>query len=190
MRVNIKIEFSSYWHCGSGISGGVASDALIKKDENGLPFVPGKTLKGHLREAAEWLCKTTDADEYKRLLKQIFGQANTLEMAEEDIPQGYAGEAYLTNLNVHPEVAQLLEGEGNANLLFANLYSTAIDDNGVADKGSLRSIEVAIPLTLYGRIDNLSEEQLIFIKKCAGMVKELGSGKTRGLGRCHISLIN
>jgi CRISPR/Cas system CSM-associated protein Csm3 (group 7 of RAMP superfamily) len=190
MKANIKIEFFSYWHCGSGISGGADSDALVKKDENGLPFVPGKTLKGHLREAAEWLYDTTKADKYKSLLNQIFGQENKPGKTGDDMQNGYAGEAYFTNLYVHPEVAQLIEQEGNAKSLFTNLYSTAIDEQAVAKKGSLRSIEAAIPLTLYGRIDNLTEEQYIFINKCTGMVKELGSGKTRGLGRCKVSLIN
>ena len=190
MKANIKIQFLSFWHCGSGISGGSDSDALVKKDENGLPFVPGKTLKGHLREAAEWFSTINENDEYKILLKQIFGQENNSEKEGDDTGTGYAGKAFFTNLYVHPEVASLIEKDGDAKSIFTNLYSTAIDEHGVAVKGSLRSVEVAIPLTLYGRIDNLTDDEQGFLEKCAGMVKELGSGKTRGLGRCCISFIN
>ena len=48
-----KIEFTSFWHTGSGLSSGTESDIVVIKDKNGLPYIPGKTLKGLLREAAE-----------------------------------------------------------------------------------------------------------------------------------------
>ena len=44
-----QIQFHSYWHCGSGLAAGAGVDALVVKDANGLPFVPGKTIKGLLR---------------------------------------------------------------------------------------------------------------------------------------------
>ena len=46
-----KIEFFSYWHCGSGQTAGADVDELVVRDVSGLPFVPGRTLKGLLREA-------------------------------------------------------------------------------------------------------------------------------------------
>jgi CRISPR/Cas system CSM-associated protein Csm3 (group 7 of RAMP superfamily) len=53
MRINYKIEFYSYWHSGSGLSIAAGADLRVNKDKDGLPFIPGKTLKGLLREAAE-----------------------------------------------------------------------------------------------------------------------------------------
>ena len=47
-----KIEFQSYWHIGSGLSTGTANDASLLKDRNNFPFIPGKTLKGLIRDAA------------------------------------------------------------------------------------------------------------------------------------------
>ncbi len=44
--LTIKIEFFSPWHCGSGPSAGADADSLVIKDINGLPFIPGKTIKG------------------------------------------------------------------------------------------------------------------------------------------------
>ena len=54
-KVNIKykIEFHTDWHCGVGLAAGAGVDALTVKDKNGLPFVPGKTIKGLVREAVE-----------------------------------------------------------------------------------------------------------------------------------------
>ena len=51
--LTIKIEFFSPWHCGSGLSAGADADSLVIKDINGLPFIPGKTIKGLIREAVE-----------------------------------------------------------------------------------------------------------------------------------------
>ena len=53
MNIRYKIEFHTDWHCGSGLAAGADVDALVVKDQSGLPFVPGKTIKGLLREAVE-----------------------------------------------------------------------------------------------------------------------------------------
>lgn len=45
MDIKYKIEFFSNWHCGSGLAAGADVDALVVKDCNGLPYVPGKTIK-------------------------------------------------------------------------------------------------------------------------------------------------
>ena len=50
--IKYEIEFFSNWHCGSGLAAGADVDALVIKDNNGLPYVPGRTLKGLLRDAA------------------------------------------------------------------------------------------------------------------------------------------
>ena len=51
MDITYKITFYDYWHCGSGLSAGADVDLLVIKDKNKLPFVPGKTMKGLVREA-------------------------------------------------------------------------------------------------------------------------------------------
>ena len=52
MNMDYKIEFFSNWHCGSGLAAGADVDALVIKDKDGLPYVPGRTIKGLLRDAA------------------------------------------------------------------------------------------------------------------------------------------
>ena len=49
--IKYEIEFFSNWHCGSGLAAGADVDALVIKDQEGLPYIPGRTLKGLLREA-------------------------------------------------------------------------------------------------------------------------------------------
>lgn len=51
--VTYRLKFYSEWHCGSGLGAGADVDALVVKDKNKLPYVPGKTIKGLIREAVE-----------------------------------------------------------------------------------------------------------------------------------------
>lgn len=51
--LNIVIQIHSQWHCGSGLSAGADLDALVIKDPNNMPYIPGKTVKGLIKEAVE-----------------------------------------------------------------------------------------------------------------------------------------
>lgn len=80
MTIRYKIEFYTYWHCGSGLSAGADVDLLAIKDEEGFPFIPGKTVKGLIREATETLVKL-NLDRYPSWdeVEKIFGQDNSLQ---------------------------------------------------------------------------------------------------------------
>ena len=65
--IKYEIEFFSNWHCGSGLAAGADVDALVIKDNNGLPYVPGRTMKGLLRDAA------TNLSVDKDVISNIFG---------------------------------------------------------------------------------------------------------------------
>lgn len=92
MDITYTIEFFSYWHCGSGLSAGADVDSLVIKDAKGMPFVPGKTIKGLIREAAETL-NNLAPDRYpsQEIIDNIFGKRS--ETAE--IPQ--IGKAFFSN---------------------------------------------------------------------------------------------
>ena len=68
-----EITFYTNWHCGSGLSSGADCDSLVVKDKNGLPFVPGKTIKGLLREAATEVVKFKQINNGNDKLIKIFG---------------------------------------------------------------------------------------------------------------------
>ena len=73
MDITYTIEFFSYWHCGSGLSAGADVDSLVIKDAKGMPFVPGKTIKGLIREAAETLtCLAPDKYPSQKIIDKSF----------------------------------------------------------------------------------------------------------------------
>ena len=180
MDIQYRIEFFSNWHCGSGLAAGADVDALVVKDSDGLPYIPGRTVKGLLREAASELSSDSD------LLRKIFGISGD---EKPDTPgDKRIGEAFFGNVTLTdgPTIiaAQL------APHLFQTFASTAIDErNGIAKDSSLRKIETVVPCTLEGQIINLPNEGLELIEQAMQMVKRIGIGRNRGYGRCCISVI-
>jgi len=165
--MKIAIKFFTYWHCGSGSSGGSSVDALVARDAQGLPFIPGKTLKGHIREMAETLNKNEFVD-------TCFG------VSKDGVEK--EGECYFSNATIEENISKEL-----APYLFKTISSTQIGDNGLAVTGSLREIEVVVPITLYACIENCENEELM--KNAFSQVKRMGLNRTRGLGRCEITLV-
>ena len=51
LSATLVLDFQTYWHCGTGRGGGVAIDAGVARDQHLLPMVPGRTIKGVLRDA-------------------------------------------------------------------------------------------------------------------------------------------
>jgi hypothetical protein len=50
-RKVVLVEISGWWHAGTGRGGGEDADAVVAKDRYGLPYLPGRHLKGLLRDA-------------------------------------------------------------------------------------------------------------------------------------------
>ena len=73
--IKYTIRFFSQWHCGSGTSAGADVDELVVKDKNGMPYIPGKTLKGLIREAVEdYVAFSSRGDELGSLVAETFGK--------------------------------------------------------------------------------------------------------------------
>jgi len=159
------ITFYTYWHCGSGLSGGSSTDAEVVKDDQNLPFVPGRTVKGHLREAAKLL-----GDE--EFVTRCFGD-------EDDKP----GLCRFDDAVLSVELSR-----SETKYLYHRLSATKIDpESGTAEDKTLRTIEAVVPVTLHGRIGGLeSEEDRKKMIEAMRRVKRIGLRRHRGLGRCDI----
>ena len=75
----LRLNFDSDWHVGSGAGIPGSVDRQVLRDEEGFPYVPGKTLTGILRDAAEWIADVRDAAEngsqrWKKALIGLFGE--------------------------------------------------------------------------------------------------------------------
>ena len=164
-----RVRFLDYWHIGSGVSGGSRVDSMVLKDENNLPFIPGKTIKGLLREMAEEVFS-------KEWVIEYFGDEETK-----------IGKAYFSNCYLDENTKNGIIANNLSNNLYEIIASTKIGKSGIVEDYSLREIEVTIPLTLYGEIETIDDEEKFI--KLLKMVKRMGLNRNRGLGRCIIEEI-
>lgn len=211
----IKAELKSYWHIGSGRGAGSLVDSLIERDSAGLPYVPGKTLKGLMRDVifhAEGLdfFEKFDFTPDATLTDLVFGQRGVAETNDKDLDQFEVqpGMIRVTNLRLDETHLDWLcsdDGKKYRTLLTRNIYSTKIDtETGVASDGSLRGQEVAIPMTLIGEVDfytnssdtlfsqaqqDLSIELLEYILQVIQTgLTHVGSQKSRGFGLIDLQM--
>lgn len=162
-----KVTFLDYWHLSSGLTSGSKLDSTVVKDKDGLPFIPGKTIKGLLREQSI----------NKDFIEKCFGEEGNI-----------IGECYFTNIEIEDNTRKTIIENKLQNQLLSEIASTKIDENGIAQTGSLREIEVVIPISLYGKIENIPTEYKDEMKNCLKKVKRMGLNRNRGLGRCVIEI--
>ncbi|MDE5851092.1 MAG: CRISPR-associated protein [Muribaculaceae bacterium] len=194
MDITYKVEFFTDWHCGSGLSAGAYVDALVVKDSDGLPYLPGKTVKGLLREAAEDIAalRSGDDDELRESrmaeIRKGFGHFD----GNDDSGHGaLRGTAHFTNAVIPSTERQAITAGALQPYIYRTISSTAIGDDGTAVDKSLRRMEVTAPCALEGKILNLpdGEDFREIITDAMRYIKRLGQNRNRGLGRCSFSPI-
>jgi len=169
MKITYEIKFLDYWHLGSGLSAGAKLDSSVTKDSNNIAFVPGKTLKGMVRDMAELF-------DDEAFISKCFG--------EEGVKMGAC---FFSNATLNQDLYRQTVSNRLQDYLYDEITSTKIE-NGMVVNGSLREAEVVIPLSLQGEIENIPNEFSEKIEASLKMIKRMGSKRNRGLGRCTISI--
>lgn len=186
----IEIELLSETILGSGnvVPGFV--DLEVVHDENGLPYLNGKTLKGRLRKEAENIVALGNEIFFEESLNNIFGSSN----------KGILNKITFSKCEVSDNIKKLIESQlKNSNEIEANdildaltdvRYFTSIEKNGTKKDGSLRTIRVINKkLRLIGNITCLNKleekEEMLLALSVAGL-KHIGLMCSRGKGnvRC------
>ena len=181
-----QIKFLSDWHVGSGLAAGAETDAEVLKDENKLPYIPGKTIKGLLKAALYEMIAVKHVDE--DAVNELFGY----EIKGEKVVKTCPGSLFFSNASL-PVAEQKDIIPDLADFLYKNISQTKINAKGVAENASLRTIEVCMPLILEGDIRKFKEglecelldEEKKLIRMALKWVRRLGVNRNRGLGRCQ-----
>ncbi len=183
-EIHYQIEFFSPWHCGSGMGGGDDADYRPLLDEQGMPFVPGKTVKGLLREAA---CAIGAPNDF---VEKVFGRPSKRNGAREMRSDSTEGTAHFANAEIPPATRQLIAGKPElAAELLLGRYFTKLDGAGQVVDKSLRRGEFAVPMRLEGVIRGVTPDEAATLERCMGFVKQLGTQRSRGFGRCRLSVL-
>lgn len=187
-KIHYQIEFFSDWHTGSGLAVAGDADAAVLKDENGLPYIPGKTLKGLLRHAAQTLLDFGYNGINEAFIKKAFGQKTNPDL-DVNVPMSATRACFFSDAELSASVRANLDKAARP-YLYSKIASTAIDpETGTAKSQSLRKMEVTVPMVLSASISGVEPEDKALWEAVLAMVKRLGTGRHRGLGRCQFSMI-
>jgi len=188
-RFQLTIEVLQYWHCGTGSGGERDADAVPVTEPSGLPIIPGKHLKGLLREAARFCVaeKFIDNDptwetrwfgQRDGTKEQQFGSIHVANATMEDDFAIYARAYFRAKGQVCPETHAIYE----------IIRQTALE-NGVAKKHTLRSMLCTIPLVLKAEveIDSTEVDAAEKLALLCRLVQGVGHSRNDGMGRCVVS---
>ncbi|MDR3038733.1 MAG: hypothetical protein LBV21_05555 [Candidatus Adiutrix sp.] len=207
MRFNLEITFLSDWLVGSGLSDGARADAGLARDARGLLYLPGRAIKGALRESAHRLglarpdlapaetrlfgvdCRPASPEGLNKAGEaKSFNQPGALRVGEGRLPE--AIEALLLAAKTTDRAAWVTD-------LTVTRAQTALTEARTARPHSLRTLECGLPgLTFQAElaVDNPAAFpggdqwlQAYFRTLCA-LTKSLGGHRSRGLGRCRLTL--
>ncbi len=195
----LRLELLSYWHAGSGRGADALADAVVVRDASALPYLPGRTLKGLVRDALE-LAESVGAIAHGATEGWLGSGPMTAEDGGEDAdPEGrmeasrytrtpgclWFGSAQLPL--AWREWARRPDESGIVEELFTHVACTAVGADGVASEGTLRVYEVAVPMTLRAPIRGPDDATWCKdIETALPLLRCLGTRRQRGYGRVHV----
>lgn len=199
----LRFSLSSYWRIGSGEGAGAVADAVVLRDAAGLPVVPGRTIKGLLRDAMQMatLSGAVAQDRVERWFGSALpgggtsgGDAQEVRLEEGRFAtrQGilWFGSARLSEDWRRWATSDSVDKDLVINALFAYVSSTAIGADGTALEHSLRVAEVAVPMELRAEVRGPDDDRTWVddIRVSLPLLRSLGSRRNRGFGRVDVSL--
>ena len=172
---------------GDGVAGLV--DAEVEHDRYGMPFLHGRALKGLLEEeCANILFALVErAQPWHQAAQDLFGRPGSV---AGDGALMHVGDARLPPGLRSAVVADVDGGKYSAAAVLESLTAirrqTAMDETGVPDRGSLRSMRVILrETTLEAELtfaEPPTEEALALLAACVMALRHVGTGRNRGRG--------
>lgn len=184
---------------GDGVAGLV--DREVEHDEDGFPFLRGRTLKGLLNEAAEDLVfaleQQRDMRNWRASKERLFGTPGSglggngvLKVGDAQLPENLRT---LLRAAVK-EKSTKLTADGIFESLTAIRRQTAMNEYGAPEHASLRSMRIVLRGTLL--VAELAfdkkptEGEWILLAGSASGLRAAGTGRNRGRGRVRVTLKN
>jgi CRISPR/Cas system CSM-associated protein Csm3 (group 7 of RAMP superfamily) len=184
-KIIITLKSASTFGSGSGVPGLV--DREIEHNENGFPFLRGKTLKGLLAESAENITFALEDLQKKsgwtKAKENLFGlggaglkERGILHIEDAQLPEALRAEILNENW----------ENEDVLYSLTGIRRQTSINEHGAPDHATLRSMRVLLPgVTLEAKISfdrEPSDMELQLLNAAVLDFRHAGTGRNRGRG--------
>ena len=184
-RIKVKMKLLSDVIFGNGMSVPGAEDISVLHDSNGFPYYKGTTLKGVFREELERYLTWTGETDSEKVVDRLLGKSGDDKFSEKLVFNDL-----LLSEGVRAELLKEI-GKNKPNTVLdclTNLRTfTRINEDGVADTGSLRMARcVNEGLIFYGEIQCDSED-VHLVSKVLGLIKWIGTMRNRGFGNVCIT---
>lgn len=205
--VTLTLSMVSDWHIGTGTGRRGFADSLVKRDGQGLPYIPAKTITGVWRDACELAAYALDAGPagpWHDWTEYLFGSQPALNTAGTPAPGGEGGPrpAALSVRSMHypAQVGQVLAEKPRlaASATFLKPGVAINRATGRAEHKQLRYDELArAGAVLAGTAEVAGFEQLdagrqraaaTLLAVGAKLVESIGGKRRRGTGRCTLEL--
>jgi hypothetical protein len=184
----IEIDIRSFWRAGTGAGEAGGIDALCALDHLGLPYLPGRHLKGLLRDAVTRAIALGHIKDVT--VDMLFGQPGFRRHSDDLLACSLAKPGCLRVDSAHlPEAdcrAILGSNDSTAMIsqLFRTIQSTEMNEcTGAAKNKSLRLEQVVLPLKLEFEVAGPEGVYEKAIETALPLIRAVGQKRTRGLGR-------
>jgi CRISPR-associated protein Csx10 len=192
----LDIRLESDWHIGSGEGIPGSTDRTVLRDENGLPYIPGKTLTGILRKSAKLAAsvygnkgngskgsKNKDDADWDDVFLSLFGDQSR--RARIGIGDAVFSDSLKNNILQHEELASALF------IVQPGVKVDAKTGTSMPDFLFTRE-EVRGGVTLHAEIIEidgpLSKQENKLLLMATQAARGLGGNCNRGGGKCKMTL--
>lgn len=184
MKICMTLLSDTIFGNGESIPG--AEDIAVLTDDMGFPYYKGATLKGIFREELERYLGLIGKDEgeTKRIISELLGDSGD---DDESTKKMVFSDLEISDGVKKPVIQELEEKKMYVTDLFTNVrVFTEINEQGVVEKGSLRSARcVNKGMKFYGEV-KCDKEHKDIVVDVLKMIKGIGTMRNRGFGRVSI----
>lgn len=195
-HMTLTITFESDWHIGSGAGIPKYIDRLVLRDWDELPYIPGKSLTGILRDAAERLADVyaiAGVNGKQALVNEIFGA--TREKASDNPGAASKAKIKIRPARLAPGLRAKLSGEEPGKRALREAFFS-VQPGVMIDPNSGRAKDDHLFFLQKTRKGCVLEAELIleddkhaeFLDQVVKTVRVIGAKRRRGAGRCAMKL--
>ncbi len=197
MIVPIKIQFASSFHHGSGFGIAGLVDRGVLRDGDGMPYIAGSSLKGRFRHALlriegdlEVCADPAGTGAFCRnpsrqcRLCRLFG--SPWSRGEWEFGDAFPGEELADAVRSLEKIRigalhsdSTVRRQTSMDRALGKVREQLLFSSEVLDGGWL----------FVGEVGGVRPEDLSVLRHCAKVVTHLGSGQSRGHGRCEITVL-
>lgn len=186
MRIRMKLISDTIFGNGMSVPGG--EDISVLHDVQGFPYYRGSTFKGIFRET---LIQYLDWIDYKdpesvNIVNELLGTSDENRMDSDKL--GFSD--FCISESVRGIVLEEI-GEDPAAVLdmFTHIRTfTSLNENGVAQKGSLRTARCVNKGTILESDIICGDKNSRWVKEVLPMIKWVGTMRNRGFGKVQIEI--